>query len=85
VSRWGTKRLSNASFEANLVNVVLPTQDINVALQMVADLLESDGVYMLALQDEASGIVFTRLSSQIYLEMADFEKMGNLVMKYLGL
>ena len=77
--------MSNASFEANLVNVVLPTQDINVALQMVADLLESDGVYMLALQDEASGIVFTRLSSQIYLEMADFEKMGNLVMKYLGL
>ncbi|GMI31829.1 hypothetical protein TrCOL_g7462 [Triparma columacea] len=84
VEQWKTSRLSPKEFEAALFNVILPTTDYELATKMQTDLLNDHGIYMLALLDEESGIVFTRLSSQIYLEKADFVKLGDLVLEYLS-
>lgn len=80
---WGTTRLSPSEFEAALFNVILPTKDFELATKMQEDLLDKEGIYMLVLKDEATGIVFTRLSAQIYLERGDFERVGKLVLEYL--
>jgi hypothetical protein len=84
VAKWGTARLSDSSFEANLFNVILPTDDFALAQAMQEALLETDGIYMLALQDAASGIVYTRLSSQVYLELGDFDAVGDKVLAFLN-
>ena len=80
---WKTSRLSPPEFEAALFNVVLPTTDYDLATQMQTDLLNDHGIYMLALLDQPTNIVYTRLSSQIYLERDDFVKLGDLVLDYL--
>ena len=83
VDLWNTGRLSPSSYEANLFNIILPTKDLQVATDMVQKLYDEEGIYMLALLDEKSGIVYSRFSSQIYLELSDFQKVGVLVKKYL--
>ena len=80
---WGTSRLSPPAFEGNMINVVLPTKDFAKATAMQAELLELQGIYMLALQDGPSGIIYTRLSSMIYLEKKDFVRVGKAVREYL--
>ena len=64
--------------------MVLPTADFDLAMKMQGDLLNDHGVYMLSLKDEKTGIVYTRLSAQIYLDRDDFVKLGELVKKYLA-
>eukprot|EP00518_Triparma_eleuthera_P010005 CAMPEP_0182479306 /NCGR_PEP_ID=MMETSP1319-20130603/33945_1 /TAXON_ID=172717 /ORGANISM="Bolidomonas pacifica, Strain RCC208" /LENGTH=421 /DNA_ID=CAMNT_0024680723 /DNA_START=190 /DNA_END=1455 /DNA_ORIENTATION=- len=81
---WGTSLLSPTQFQAALFNVMLPTSDFDLATQMQSDLLNDHGVYFLSLKDEATGIVYTRLSAQIYLERDDFVKLGELVKDYLA-
>ena len=74
---WNTTRLSPVEYEANMANVVLPA-DYETATQVVEQMLEEDNIYMLALRDEDSGIVYTRVSAQIYLELSDFEEAGRI-------
>ena len=83
VGLWGTGRLSPQSYEANLFNIVLPTSSLTKAVDCVEKLYETEGIYMLALKDELSGIVYSRFSSQIYLEMSDFVRVGELVKREL--
>ena len=45
-------------------------------------LLHEHNIYMLVLEEKNSGMIYTRLSAQIYLEMADFAKLGALVAQY---
>ncbi|GMI02790.1 hypothetical protein TrVE_jg10619 [Triparma verrucosa] len=83
-SKWKTSRLSPPEFEAALFNVVLPTTDYERATDLQTYLLNEYGIYMLALLDEPTGIVYTRLSAQIYLERDDFVKVGDLVLDFLS-
>ena len=79
-----TSRLSPPEFEAALFNVVLPTTDYKRATDLQTYLLNEYGIYMLALLDEPTSIVYTRLSAQIYLERDDFVKVGDLVLDFLS-
>jgi len=81
--KFNTMRLSPPEFEANLINIVLPTDDFELASKMQQDLYDDHGVYMLALKDEPTGLVFTRLSTQIYLDKSDFVRVGDLIQEYL--
>jgi selenocysteine lyase/cysteine desulfurase len=83
VGLWGTRRLCPREMEAFMINVELPTTDIEEAARMRVKMLEEEGVYMLVLRDEGSGIVYTRLSMQVYLEREDFVRVGELVLKFL--
>lgn len=60
----------------------LPFTDIVVAKAMQAHLLKESNIYMLALEEKTSGMIYTRMSAQIYLEMTDFVKLGTLVAAY---
>lgn len=78
---WGTRRLSPPSMEAAMINVRLPTDDYDVAQVVQREMLSRHGVYMLALRDAASGLIYTRLSAAVYLELADFERAGRQVLE----
>jgi hypothetical protein len=66
-----------------MFNVILPTSDFDKATRMQKALLDDEGIYMLALLDEGSQLVYTRMSSEIYLEEGDFVRVGEAVLRWL--
>lgn len=80
---WGTSLLAPMEISPMMFNVVLPTNDTQKASAMQNDLLSKHNIYMITLQEPVSGLIYSRLSAQIYLELSDFQLLGQLVLDYL--
>jgi selenocysteine lyase/cysteine desulfurase len=78
---WNADSLVPDSMEEFMVNIALPISDKAVANDLKEHLLREHNMYIVILFYE--DILFTRLSSQIYLEMSDFVLLGELVQRYV--
>jgi hypothetical protein len=67
-----------------MFNVVLPTQDFELADRMQKWLLEHRNMYIVVLKEPRSCIVYTRLSATVYLELSDFEQLAQHVLHFLS-
>jgi hypothetical protein len=70
-----------------MFNIVLPTTDANAAAYMQAKLDSDYNIYLVytsVLDNQGNTILYTRLSSQVYLELKDFEQIKDLVPKLLS-
>ena len=79
---WNATALAPDSIEEFMINIELPAaiNSPSKGLALHNYLLDHHNTYMLVL---GSGQQYTRLSSQIYLEMDDFQRLGDLVLKYI--
>jgi len=83
---WKTQLLVPESMTAFMFNVVLPTNDANAAAYMQAKLDSDYNIYLVytsVTDSQGNTILYTRLSSQVYLELRDFEQLKELVPKLL--
>jgi selenocysteine lyase/cysteine desulfurase len=80
---WNVDSIVPDSMEAFMVNMALPASisDQAVANDLKEYLLREHNMYIVVLFH--TDILFTRLSSQIYLEMSDFVRLGDLVQRYV--
>ena len=79
--KWGTRVLVPNSMQAFMVNVELPTNSTSDATALQVALDKTHSMYIVVA--EIDGIIYTRLSSQVYLEKSDFERLGALVLDIL--
>ncbi len=74
---------------AFMINVVLPSNDINAVASMAGQLSSKYGFYFTysSVNSTSTGeiIIYTRLSTQVYLQLSDFEKLAALVPALLGI
>lgn len=68
--------------QAFMFNVQLPTVSMEAAQELQLTLDQQHNIYIVVIQ--VDGLVFTRLSSQVYLQKSDFERLGVLVPKILS-
>ncbi len=72
----------------NMMCVVLPCKDEGKvqALQKFLDQVHNVFIVFGSVLDRVSGekILFTRLSSQIYLQLSDFERLASLVLMFFS-
>lgn len=75
--------------EEYMINVILPIskndkdkKEIGLALQRY--LYDTYDMYVVIAEEPSSGLIYTRLSAQVYLEMSDFERLGKAVLAFLG-
>jgi hypothetical protein len=73
---------------AFMINVILPTSDANAAAYMQAKLDSDFNIYLVYstvadASNPAKLILYTRLSSQVYLELRDFTQLKELVPQLL--
>lgn len=78
------------SMEEYMVNVILPISRDNdnktqVGLALQRWLYDTHEMYVVIAEEPSSGYIYTRLSAQVYLELSDFERLGNAVLDYLGM
>lgn len=71
--RWGTDKLVDDSLIGAMVNVRLPTTNATTAAALPRLLLERKGTWVPTFQAPGTGGWWTRVSAQIYTELADFE------------
>lgn len=79
---WDACPFVPESMEEFMINIALPTKNATLAKEIQHLLLQNHAIYIVVAQEPTSGIIFTRLSSQIYLEMSDFTRLGELVLQY---
>ena len=95
-SRWGTTNFLSDVFFSSMSDVVLPSTNSTALQMMAAALLEEFGINTSGRGSCAnpsnsepgnfpgqSGCYALRLSAQVYLEKADFVKLGDLVVQLL--
>lgn len=81
-----TIALAPDEMEEFMINIPLPTsigidsKERGMALQEY--LLKDHGVYMIVAFEPSSGLFYTRLSAQVYLELWDFQRLGHLVLDF---
>lgn len=89
MSLWETPiPMAPNEMEEYMINVVLPIskddkdkKEVGVALQRY--LYDTHDMYVVIAEEPSSGLIYTRLSAQVYLEMSDFERLGKAVMDFL--
>jgi selenocysteine lyase/cysteine desulfurase len=64
---WNVGAMAPDSLEEFMINIMLPISDVSVANELMYHSLRKHNMYIRVLYDKESGIVYTRLSSQIYL------------------
>lgn len=81
---WNATAIVPNSLEDFMINIELPKAIMSIAMgnALKAWLLDEHNIYMLALYDEGSDMFYTRLSSQVYLELSDFVRLGALVLDF---
>lgn len=87
---WGTYLLvNNPDMIGFMINIVLPTNDGDIAAKVQSELDLEYNIYIVIASvrlKNGETVYFTRLSSQIYLEMEDYLKIEylvpNLIQKY---
>ena len=67
-----------------MINIGLPVASVEEGKALQEWLLSEHDVYMLALHDPGSGMFYTRLSAQVYLELEDFQRLGRLVLEFVA-
>ena len=82
--KWGTFLLAPDELYGVMVDVVLPETDWNKVMKVHNRLKDEDDIYMIGKAWVVDGEqrIVTRLSANIYLELADFEKLANKFLKY---
>jgi hypothetical protein len=82
--KWGTFLLAPDELYGVMVDVVLPETDWNKVMKVHNRLKEEDDIYMIGKAWVVDGEqrIVTRLSANIYLELADFETLANKFLKY---
>mmetsp|Transcript_28645 Transcript_28645/g.40834 ORF Transcript_28645/g.40834 Transcript_28645/m.40834 type:complete len:420 (+) Transcript_28645:1144-2403(+) len=89
---WNTSLLVPPAMSGFMVNVILPTSDPSAVTYVTNTLNSTYNIYMVtgSVPDSRLGLgigqplLFTRLSAQVYLEMADFTQLGVLVPSLLN-
>lgn len=81
---WGTSLLIPNEMTGYMINVILPSTDADAVAYMQDQLDKVYDIYVVYSSVQSAGdpgnmIFFTRLSAQVYLELADFEKLSLLV------
>jgi selenocysteine lyase/cysteine desulfurase len=83
---WNTTdiQLVPDEMEEFMVHVALPPaiDTVQRATQLMEFLLDHHKTYIRNLYDADSGILYARLSAQVYLEMTDFELLGKQVLEF---
>jgi len=81
--KWGTGLLVPLDMSANMINVILPSNDPLAVEYMQKKLDAQYDIYLLfssvPSSESSSTLFYIRLSMQIYLELSDFEKIVDLV------
>jgi hypothetical protein len=90
IQLWNTRGLAPDSMEVYMINVVLPIDRYDPNATQVASALqgwlyEEMDMYVVIAREATSGYIYARLSAQIYLEMVDFERLGDAVLAFLSL
>mmetsp|Transcript_45835 Transcript_45835/g.90820 ORF Transcript_45835/g.90820 Transcript_45835/m.90820 type:complete len:83 (-) Transcript_45835:29-277(-) len=62
--------------------VPIPSQDPQALEALQQYLLNQHGMCMILAIEPTSGIVYTRLSAQVYLDLWDFQRLGHLIQDY---
>jgi hypothetical protein len=72
----------------NMTNVILPTTSADAVKELQYRLDNEYNIYIVAVSvfshTLGSPIYFTRLSAQVYVEMSDFVRLGELVLMILN-
>jgi hypothetical protein len=85
---WNTPTLTPSSMEEFMINVILPINHTredkrDVATSLQRWLYTTKDMYVVIAEEPSSGYIYTRLSSQIYLLMEDFQLLGEAVLDFL--
>jgi selenocysteine lyase/cysteine desulfurase len=93
VEKWKTQIMAPDDMEVFMFHVVLPrlthdddddeTNKIEIAKELQQWLYDEKGMYVVIAQEPSSGLFYTRLSAQVYLQMDDFERLGDAVLEFL--
>jgi selenocysteine lyase/cysteine desulfurase len=83
MSLWDVPAMAPESLEEFMINIALPLTDVATAKGLHAYLLSDHNMYAVIAFDTGSSFFYTRLSAQIYLEMSDFVRLGDAVLKYI--
>jgi len=88
---WNTYFLIPEDLSGYMINVVLPSNDVDAVVYMQSTLDSRYNIYIVvssvpstSTDGTVSTIYFTRLSAQVYLEMSDFVTVGELVPQLLA-
>lgn len=86
---WNSSLLVSEDMTGYIINVILPSTDVNAIGSMAGALSSKHGFYftygsvnLTATTGET--VYYTRLSAQVYLELSDFEKLAYLVLTLLA-
>lgn len=82
---WKVQAMVPDHQEEFMINIQLPSgiDSVEKGKSLMEHLRTQHEIYMIALYDGPSGLFYTRLSAQIYLEMHDFERLGLLVLDFI--
>lgn len=90
IRKWKTRSMAPNAMEVFMFHVVLPL-DHNGGDDVVAKatslqhwLYHQKDMYIVIVREPTSGYFYTRLSSQVYLEMSDFVRLGDAVLEFLS-
>ncbi|CAB9498484.1 Cysteine desulfurase [Seminavis robusta] len=82
---WNVTAMAPDSMEEFMINIELPKEihSTTMGLALHNHLLQQHNIYMPIVHYEPTDRYFTRLSSQVYLEFKDFQRMGDLVLEFV--
>ena len=79
---WGTQLLTdNPELTSSLVNILSPCQDVPKVRQIMFDMLKEDNCWPIF--DVFNGVIYCRISCQIYNQMEDYEFMAHTFLKHV--
>ncbi|KAH3761153.1 pyridoxal phosphate-dependent transferase [Pelomyxa schiedti] len=82
-SMWNTTILQPQSMASAMIDVKFPSNDYTLACSIRDTILNDYNEYLVTYQ-LPDGSVWNRLSAQIYLDITDFEAVGELVLRLLS-
>jgi selenocysteine lyase/cysteine desulfurase len=87
---WNIKvSLAPDTMEEYMINIILPIDrdsdnKHSVATDLQRWLYTQNNMYAIIAEEPSSGYIYTRLSSQIYLQFSDFQRLGAAVLEFLN-
>ena len=85
---WGTEVLEPQEMRAFLTNVRMPTTNASEVARVSDSLMAQHGTWVPCFSGEGKGLpadsFWCRVSAQVYLDLADFERLGRTVLAILA-